>query len=234
MGISQGMKKIRELDHQIFKSHIPNRRNFSNNPTFFSKELKFIHITKCAGTAIEEAGKKIGIKWGKYHCEYYKPCGGFWHKPFLEVADDVKRKYDWFVVVRNPYDRILSEYYCEWGGNGKNITHSVEDFNSFLIKKIIQRASHPYTGHFVEQYKYIDYITKIHIIKYENLDAEFNALMKMYNINNITLEKTNTVTENNINTTLFTVKDFSEELIKTINLAYEKDFDAFGYIKALL
>ena len=31
-----------------------------------NKELKFIHIPKNAGTSIEELGKKLNLKWGKY------------------------------------------------------------------------------------------------------------------------------------------------------------------------
>ncbi len=46
------------------------------------KELKFIHITKCAGTFIEKIGKSKNIHWGIDHChlgEY-----GHWHQPFSE------------------------------------------------------------------------------------------------------------------------------------------------------
>ena len=48
------------------------------NMEFAMKELKFIHITKCAGTSIENLGKKYGYNWGKYHYEEY----GWWHQNF--------------------------------------------------------------------------------------------------------------------------------------------------------
>ena len=69
------------------------------------KPLKFIHITKCAGTSIEDIGKKNDICWGRYHKEY-----NWWHEPFINLKKSLKKKYDWFVVVRNPYTRILSEF----------------------------------------------------------------------------------------------------------------------------
>ena len=130
------------------------------------KELKFIHITKCAGTFIEKIGFKNGYKWGYYHKEY-----GWWHEIFTNKSESLKSKYDWFVVVRNPYDRILSEYYCKWGGIGsKNIVHTKEEFNNYLIEKIQNRKK---TGdHYTEQYKYIDKNSKITIIKLENLNEE--------------------------------------------------------------
>ena len=33
--------------------------------SYLKKELKFIHITKCAGSFIEELGKKHGLKGGR-------------------------------------------------------------------------------------------------------------------------------------------------------------------------
>ena len=44
------------------------------------KPLKFIHITKTAGTTIENLGLKKNIKWGRFHKEY-GPC---WHRIFQE------------------------------------------------------------------------------------------------------------------------------------------------------
>ena len=224
------MNEIKKYCPSIFlKSE---RYKFKGLPYSRLHTLKFIHITKCAGTSIEEAAKEVGINWGKYHREYnLSQDDGFWHIPFQQVSEEIKKKYDWFVVVRNPYDRILSEYYCGAGGNGKNVTHSVEMFNKLTIKNILERENHPYTGHFLEQYKYIDDSIKIHILKYENLQTEIDNLMRLYNLKNIILEKKNSRTENNINDKLFTVKDFSEELIKTINLVYNKDFEMFHYAK---
>ena len=95
-----------------------NYSNFKINNK--KKELKFIHITKAAGTSIEDIGNKRGLKWGRFDKEQKyktKPISpSFWHTPFTELDDSYKRKYDWFVVVRNPYTRILSEYYCKWIG----------------------------------------------------------------------------------------------------------------------
>ena len=41
------------------------------------KQLKFIHITKCAGTSIEDIGIENNILWGRFHTEY-----GNWHEIF--------------------------------------------------------------------------------------------------------------------------------------------------------
>ena len=76
------------------------------------KELKFIHITKCAGTSIENIGKRHNILWGKFHKEY-----GWWHGIFQNKSLEMKLKYEWFIIVRNPYERLISEFYCKWAQN---------------------------------------------------------------------------------------------------------------------
>jgi len=181
------------------------------------KELKFIHITKCAGTSIEDLGKENGICWGRYDNEY-----GWWHGIFSKKSKTLKDKYDWFMVVRNPYDRILSEYYCKWGGKNKVNSFTKEDFNKFLINKINSRCKIGH--HYTEQYKYLDKDCKINIIKFENLEEEFNNLMRKYNID-LKLNKHS----NKCNEKKFKVSDFSLDLIRLINVVYEKDFIEFGY-----
>lgn len=194
------------------------------------KELKFIHITKCAGTFVEEIGYKNKIMWGSFHNEY-----GWWHECFINKSDKLKNKYDWFVIVRNPYERILSEYYCEWGGIGKkNISHTKKEFNQFLINKIINRELDCTISkdHYMEQYKYIDSNTTIHIIKKENLYCELKKLFIDYdipiNIDEYIKNKINNKECKN-NECIFTIDDFEPELIKLINQVYEKDFILFGY-----
>lgn len=181
------------------------------------KELKFIHITKCAGTSLEDIAKEKGIFWGRHHKEY-----GYWHEIFSKKGKDLKDKYDWFMIVRNPYDRILSEYHCKWGGNGKRNNFTKEEFNKFLIKKINKRSESG--DHYTEQYKYLDKDYNIKILKFENLNEEFNNLMDFYNID-LKLDRHNNKSADK----KFSMSDFSEELLKLIHLVYKKDFMYFGY-----
>jgi hypothetical protein len=194
------------------------------------KELKFIHITKCAGTFIEKIGLKNNILWGRYHNEY-----GWWHEEFTKKNNELKNKYDWFMIVRNPYDRILSEYYCYYGGIGnENIIHTKKEFNEYLINKINTREliTNINKDHYKEQYKYFDNTIKIHIIKKENM---YNELKKLFNDYNLPIDIDKYI-KNKINNKekknkkcIFDINDFEPELIKLINEVYEKDFILFNY-----
>jgi hypothetical protein len=183
------------------------------------KELRFIHITKTAGTSIEEIAKEKGILYGRYHREY-----GGWHVFFKHKPKEFKNRYDWFLVVRNPYERIVSEFHCKWGGVGNLAEkYNVDGFNNYIRQKIMHRL--PIGGHYSEQYKYIDNdpSIKIHILRFENLEEEFNSLMKTYNLD-LKLSK-----DLNKNEKIFTVKDLSPDNIKLINNIYKKDFEKFNY-----
>lgn len=210
----------------FFVKDIENKSDFNNKIKTNKKSLKFIHISKNAGTSIEKSGLLKKHLWGMYHKEY-----GYWHQYFPLKKLHVKLNYNWFMIVRNPYDRILSEYYCEWGGIGKtNIKHTKDQMNTYLIEKIKKR--NPYGDHYTEQHKYIEYSPNIiiFIIRFEYLDIEFHKLMDFYNIQNIELIKTNSSKEKN-KTLSFTTFDFSNELITLINNVYYKDFELFNYTK---
>jgi hypothetical protein len=197
------------------------------------RELKFIHITKCAGTFIEDIGKLHGIKWGRFHEEY-----GFWHDIFIDKSLSLKETYDWFVIVRNPYNRILSEYYCKWGGIGNNqVHHTIDEFNEYLINNIKNRNKFSGTykyGHYFEQYKYIDNTTNTTVVKYENLYDDLAVLFKKYSIN-IDIMKYNTKinSQHSVSDRIFTTADFNSTLICLINEVYAKDFELFNYKKRI-
>jgi Sulfotransferase family len=193
------------------------------------KPLKLIHITKTAGTSIEDIGKKHGINWGRYDTEYKTPRGIKYHDYFTNVDKNIQNKYDWFMVVRNPYDRILSEYYCKYGGIGlrTNKNTSVIEMNRYIINKIDSMKQRKYGDHYSPQHLYLDTSKNIHILKFENLEKEFNELMKKYNLN-ITLNM-----KSNESIKQYSVKDFSNTLIKLINEVYAKDFELFGYDKII-
>jgi hypothetical protein len=72
---------------------------------------------------------------------------------------------------------------------------------------------------------YLHPTAEIHILKFENLVPEFDALMGQYNIQGITLARENSTAK------VFSVSDFSPELIALINQVYDKDFEIFGYTK---
>ena len=46
-----------------------------------------------------------------------------------------RQGYDWFMVVRNPVERVVSEYYCPWTGTrtpDKDTEDSCRQFLGFL------------------------------------------------------------------------------------------------------
>lgn len=191
------------------------------------KPLKFIHITKCAGTTIENLGKKKKIMWGRFHREY----GNNWHRIFPNIDEIIKLKYDWFMVVRNPYDRLVSEFFCNFNGkeNLENLDNiSINYFNQYIKQKINKRGRHG--NHYIEQYKYLDKNIKIHIIHFENIEKEFNELMKKYNIDIQLNEKHNSCKVDK----KFTIESFEPEVIRLINRVYHLDFVKFGYKKIIV
>ena len=112
------------------------------------KSLKFVHITKCGGTTVEELSKGT-LNWGRFDMilsdaasEIPIPDGSFWHAPpryYLPyIYKQIVEKADFFVVVRNPYTRVISEYYCPWGGpKYKNFGESRQAFNRWIYNKLI-------------------------------------------------------------------------------------------------
>lgn len=57
------------------------------------KPLKFMHITKTGGTAIEEFGRLHNLSWGRYHTQTEKAYG-LWHELPERKNKTLLRMYD--------------------------------------------------------------------------------------------------------------------------------------------
>tara|TARA_Y100000389_G_C17468978_1_gene528479 strand:+ start:3266 stop:3940 length:675 start_codon:yes stop_codon:yes gene_type:complete len=191
------------------------------------KPLKFIHITKCSGSFIEELGRKYKLKWGRFDKDYK----AFWHNLPGKI---VREKYDYFMLVRNPYNRVLSEYYDKWAGKGYTYNHNKHQFNSFLINKLNKSQEVSKRHHFAKQSLYISEDIKPYIIKVENMYEMLPILFSKYNLNidMNSLKPTNIRSQQNKSSSKkkgFTINDFNDILINTINHVYKTDFELFSY-----
>lgn len=209
-----------------------------------SKKLKFVHITKCAGVNIENIN--TNEEWGRFDKEIESMFKSvdyrlwpFWHVPFKyllkEQVDEMLEKYDLFTVVRNPYDRIISEYYCRWAGPGSNgvlkESKSIDEFNRFIRFRLLDlkqkmKNNEKIHQHYTPQHYYFvdkegNNIIK-NVLKLENLSVDFNELMEKYGYEYMLDQKE--VTKRN-----FGVLHLSYENISLIREIYKKDFEMFGY-----
>ena len=185
------------------------------------KPLRFIHISKTGGQSIAIAAKnQAGMLWGMNDEAYGK--GILCHRllsvvnsPSLKNDTD-KNTYDWFMVVRNPYNRAVSEY--NWSNVEFDINIYLQRFLSDVEEGYIDEGQH-----ISPQYKYLEKQYNIHVLRFENLNKEFHELMNKYGLS-ITLKKKVNVSEKNA-----TLLDLNIETIEMINRVYEKDFTTFGY-----
>lgn len=148
----------------------------------------------------------------------------------------ILNKYDWFTVVRNPFTRVVSTVNWAYKRMKENNTgniyvkylknimseHKNTDLNTIFNLYINYSLNNLDSkgNHFTPQHLYLN----ITIIKYENLNYEFNNLMKKYKLN---LKITNK--SYNKSTVVFKLKDISQDNIILIEKIYKEDFIQFGY-----
>ena len=207
-------------------------------PYYKEKNLLFIHIPKTGGTVIEAEIKKkykqtlysgyinniLESPFNKFSLQHQFYTTIYKYQNKLDVNfNNIKI----FTVVRNPYDRIISDLFW-WKRKKKypefkinyNDTEEIYNFikNNYLNRDDLDNHNQP-------QYKFItdenlNLISNIKILKCETLNDTNNELNKFlgFNIN---------IKKENIN------KDYSKFLNKKsillINEYYKKDFELFNY-----
>ena len=92
---------------------------------------------------------------------------------------------DWFMVVRNPFERIVSEIHCKWGGVGTRIRDMTAREINEEIRSHIHKNDPAAGGHYTPQARYklvAPRFATLHVLHYENLAEEFAQLMSLYSI----------------------------------------------------
>lgn len=189
------------------------------------KELKFIHITKTGGSAIENWAKSHGLLWGRFHVEYRAPGrkGSPWHHPFPELPSELRHRYDWFMVVRNPVERVVSEYYCPWTGTKTPETDNEDAFNKF-VQSSLDGSRWLHWGSFQAMSDYLDATSVQHVLHFESLAKDLARLLPQYGISFDSLPRTN-VAQNR----KFNAGNLWPQTSKLIRANYSADFENFNY-----
>lgn len=191
-----------------------------------------------------------GINYWSYGIVPSKNCIS-WHLPSY-FFDNVSPQYNpyhnatLFAIVRDPYERMLSEYYYRT----KRVLHwddaqidSVDTLNAWLTARMESRLpflNHPYPwteppycfaqGHFIPQRKFVyqekDHRRVVdHVLRFENLRAEFDQLMARYGLSHIVLPAVHTFQSNKT----MGIHDFTNQTRQLIERVYEEDFATFHY-----
>lgn len=194
-------------------------------------KILFIHIPKCAGTSIAKTlgiyshvntPPNLEILYGIHNNIVLQSLCLEYYNKFIK---DNLKQYNIFACVRNPYDRILSDY--TWSNRGfKTILEYCKYIKNILLdnkydKWELMKFNHNHDNHILPQFEYINNTNlNVNIIKFENLNIEFGKLFPKKKLCHVNKKRHSDF--------LSYFKD-KKECIKIINEIYEIDFKTFGY-----
>ena len=204
-------------------------------PYWKERNLLFIHIPKTGGTIIEGSipPDENGVQWTHLYSGPTNPLLDFpynqkslqhqFYTTIYKFRDKLDVNFDnikIFSIVRNPYDRIISDLF-----NFKLIT---KDFTAEQVYNVIKNNylfRDDLDNHNEPQYKFIvdensELIKNIKIFRTETLNESSDEMSKFVGVSiNLRREGVNKDYSNYLN----------KDSISLINSFYKKDFELFNY-----
>ena len=213
--------------------------NYDDNEVIQS--YKFIHITKTGGTSIEEFGIQLNLRYGRFDSLFNKRFG-YWHQPAYFISKRNRNRYNWFTVVRNPYNRIISEVnFLILSGHLtmldikfmniylQNLLESIYKEDKLDIE-FLESDKLMFKFHFVPQHYYTHVgdkmLNNLKILRFENLVKDVNDFFISIGVKE-TFDVHSQINEKKV----FKLEDISKQNIELINRIYDCDFKLFGYNK---
>lgn len=194
----------------------------------FQKKVVFIHITKCAGSSIERvlADETSILLSGHLGRVFGRPCKAPWnHMTLTEMIESqiipIKAidKFYKFAVIRNPWSRLVSEYF--YLKPRLNLSNDVK-------KELIYLADHNTTGiygnHCLQQNIYVknNHVTLDDVFKFEDLHVEWKNISSRLAVN------ADLPVINRSNNKHYT-EYYDDESKQIIASKYEADIKTFNY-----
>lgn len=190
------------------------------------KKILFLHIPRTAGTSIEKHLKIYGRN--ELHGEYKSVQKHTWKQHFTLaeivqlgfLTEEDLDQYFKFVFVRNPFDKIVSEYF--WRKEDSKIS-----FNDFILNKLprlLEDKSHNLYCHIRPQIDFISSYIVDFIGRFELFNLHFREILCRNKITFYKLKHENK-TKNRKSYMCY----YKKESIKMLENLYEKDLNIFGY-----
>ncbi len=209
----------------------------------YSKKIIFIHIPKTGGTSIEKMfwpysfqNNEKNLRRGfinKYHNQYQT--GGLQHLTASNikkaVGQDVFNEFSKFSVIRNPYDKIISQF--SYMKKRKDLRDFIEMDINTPFKEYLALITKTEHVQWMPQYKFLfdenDQAQCDNIIHFENMNEELSMTMKKLKIDKRFIFFDRKIPHLNKSIRKTSIEDFDKETKEIIYNLYKEDFNKFGY-----
>ena len=188
--------------------------------------LIFVHIPKCAGVTMWE-----GLSMSPCKCNLINDRTAPVYQHML--PNQLKNKYigqvRWnsykkITIIRNPYDRVVSDYFWIVDKVPEFIKYKFDEFLS-LREEVVNNnrySENMYYDHFYPMHFYFEDIEYDYVLRFEKLRTELPKIRKIFNI-----ERPFNKTNSTDHASFVLTKKQKDRIYKL----YKQDFTQFNYAK---